>query len=229
MEIGSSIELAKTIDNESPSNYAFYQPTKERNFRVDFGEIANEFSTVFFDRTEKRNHEICYLRGRFDSIKRLADSIKMWVEDEETEENIANRFKELESFHFDDYENPNPQIEERWKYVKNRIFNDTEFWKNKDWEERYFKMVNAAKRKEEWKNYFPFTSHHWLRFSLNYDLTNTWELGLHIIPTWTTENGNYHVGVPESESKEGFTFQELDEAIEFYDLKLKEYQPINWK
>jgi hypothetical protein len=162
-------------------------------------------------------------------MKKVANSIKDWIEIEETVKNIANEFEEFEIFQFDEFENPNPEIEERWKYVKNRIFNDTLFCKKKDWEERYFKMLDAAKRKEAWKSYFPYTSHYWLRFSLNSELTNTWELGLHIIPTWETEDGNYHVGVPESENKEGFTFKELDEAIEFYDFKLNEYQPINWK
>jgi hypothetical protein len=37
IKIGSSIELAKTIDNESPASYAFYHPIRERNFRLDFG------------------------------------------------------------------------------------------------------------------------------------------------------------------------------------------------
>lgn len=227
-KIGSSIELAKTIDNESPSNYAFYKPKKERNFRIDFGETINEYSIVYFDRTEKRNHEICYLRGKFNLIERLAESIKMWIEDEETIDKIAIRFTELEKFEFDKHENPNPKIEERWIYVKNWIFNDTKYWKKKNWERRYFNLIEKAKKKKEWENYYPFQSHAWLRFSINDELTETWELGLHIIPTWTTENGEFHVGVPEREIKEGYTFKELDEAIDFYEKKLIEYQPIKW-
>jgi len=228
-KIGSSIELAETIYNESPSNYVFYQPKKERNFRVDFGDSTNEYSIVFFDRTEERDYEICYLRGKFNSIERLAESIKSWIEDEERIDNLANDFSEFEVFQFDKYENPNPLIEAKWKYIKNRVFNNTKFWQNGGYEERYFQMIEVAKKKKEWESYFPFTSHDWLRFSLNDELTKTWELGLHIIPTWKTDKGKYYVGVPETERKGGYTFQGLDEAINFYEKKLNEHQPINWK
>ena len=101
-KIGSSIELAKTIDKESPSNYAFYEPQKERNFRVYFGDKKSQFSIVFFERTKEKNYEICHLRGLFNSIIELAKAIKNWTEDENEIEEIANRFSNLEKYQFDD-------------------------------------------------------------------------------------------------------------------------------
>jgi len=225
-EINSSIELAKTIDNELPSRYAFYKPLKQRNFRVEFGETNNRLSIVLFDRTHERNYEYGYLRGQFDSIKDLAQLIKSWVEDEEHTEKVAIEIGNLELFQNDEIKNPNYKIEERWIHIKNRIFNNTKFWENPSYETRYYRIILAAKQKSEWHGYYPFTSHDWLRFSLNENLTETWELGLHIIPTWKTDVGNYYVGIPDNQ---GHTFECLDEAIAFYDEKLKELAPINWK
>ena len=227
-KIGSSIELAKTIDKESPSNYAFYEPQKERNFRVYFGDKKSQFSIVFFERTKEKNYEICHLRGLFNSIIELAKAIKNWTEDENEIEEIANRFSNLEKYQFDDFENPDSRIDARWKYVRNSFFNDNKFWKNKNREERYFKMVDSAKRKDEWKNYYPFTSHYMLRFSLDNEIRHTWVLDLNIIPSWDLSKGNYKVNVPEEENKEGFYFDKLEDAIEFYDIKLKEHQPFKW-
>jgi len=225
--VGSSLELAKTIDKESPTNYAFFLPTTSRNFRVAFGAHTYEYALVLFDRTADMDYELCYLRGSFNSLSRLASSIKAWVETEEEIDTLAHQFEEFERFPVDTFKNPNPKIEARWQYVKNRIFNDLQFWKRYDWEKRYFNLIKEAKQYEAWKNYFPFTSLDWLRFSLNDELTNSWELGLHIVPSWNTGEGTYHVGVPESESKQGYYFHELDAAIAFFDKKLNEYHPIS--
>jgi hypothetical protein len=224
-KIGSSIILATTSDGKSPSDYAFHNPIRERNFRVNFGNTIQEYTVVLFDRTKTRDYEICYLRGKFSSIKRLAKSIQMWIEVEEKVQVIASCFPELETFQFDSYKNPNPLIEARWQYIQNKVFNNAHFENNKEWENRYSKMIAAAKRKKEWETYFPFTSLHLLRFSLDNNLRNTW-VELHITPTMNDESGNYHVGVPSTENKQGFTFQKLEEAIDFFDLKLNDYHPI---
>ncbi len=226
--INSPIELAKTIDNESPSSYAFYNPKKDRNFRIDYGRNKEEYSIVLFDRTEERSHEICYLRGLFSSLSKIADLISCWIDREEGIRQIEIRFEELEGFQFDEYENPNPIIETMWKYVKNNVFNNTKFWTNRSWEERYFKMIDKSKRNESWKDYFPFTSHDLLRFSLDEQLRHTWVLDLNIVPSWDIAKGNYKVSVPEQESKEGYYFDRLEDAIGFYEKKLNEYQPIKW-
>lgn len=226
----SSIELAKTIDGELPSNYAFFQPQAkgERNFRIQYGQHIEEFSIILFDRAGHRGYETCYFRGLFKSLETIAQLLKDWIDKKEEKKKITSKFSELEVFELDEFEHPNKAIEEEWRYVKNHIFNNPKFWDNRDYEERYYSMLKLAKKKEAWRSYIPFTSHDWLRFSLNKELTDTWVLGLHIIPTWTTENGKYYVGVPESESKGGCFFEEVEAAIEFYDKKLNEYQPVKW-
>ncbi len=226
--INSSIELAKTIEEELPFSYAFFHPTGERNFRVSFGKNKNQFSILLFDRTEKRNHEICYLRGIFNSMDDLAKVIKNWIEDEEEIDELANSFSNLERYKFDEIKNINDEIEVRWKYVRNSIFNNSEFWKNRNWEERYFEMIDKAKRKEEWKDYYPFTSHDMLRFSLDNEIKYTWVLSLNIIPSRDITKGNYKVSVPKEETNEEYYFDKLEDAIEFYDMRLKENQPVRW-
>lgn len=227
---GTSIALAKTIDGELPANYAFFQleTEGERNFRIQQGQHIEEISIILFDRAGDSAYEICYFRGLFKSLARIAQLLKNWIEKGEEIEKIASEFKELEVFEFDEFEHPNKEIEEKWRYTKNRIFNNPKFWNNRDYEERYYSMLKLAKRKESWKKYFPFTSHDLLRFSLNKELTYTWVLDLNIMPTWTTEKGKYRVGVPEMESKEGYFFEEVEAAIEFYGKKLNEYQPVKW-
>lgn len=225
-KIDSKIELAKTIDDKPPSNYAFYKPEKERSFRVNFGKTLHEYSVIYFKIQEK--NEFCCLRGIFNSMERIAISIKNWVEDEKTSNEIANRFSELESFEYDDYENPNSKIEKRWVSIKNFVFNDRWFWENRNWEQKYFKMIRMAKGIEEWKDFYPFTSHYMLRFSLNEKNSYTWKLGLNIIPTRDEAKGKYLVNIPEEKNNKCY-FNNLEKAIEFYGIKLKEYLPIKWK
>lgn len=235
--IGSSIELG-AVNNETPSKYAFYYPKKERNFRLEFGKTVDEYSIVFLIRPEERKYEICYLRGIFTSLEKLAKSIKLWVEKEEDIDVMANRFQELERFVFDSNKHPNPKIEECWMYVKNDVFNSTRFWKKRNWEKRYYKLIREAKMKKEWENYYPFIDLERLRFSKNYELTEMWEYGIDIIPTFTkgegdfnfsnpkalNDEGGYYVGVLQSENEEGYFFKELNKAIEFFEKKLNEYQ-----
>ena len=166
-----------------------------------------------------------YLTGVFESLERIAVVLQYWINRDLKLKEFTERFNELEAFKFDDFEHPNEEIEQRWIYIENRIFNRHWFWKNRDYEERYSKMVRLAKRKKEWIHLFPFTSLDLLRFSLNKALTHSWVLGLHIVPTRTTERGKYYVGVSESENKEGYFFEKLEKAISFYAEKLKEHQP----
>ena len=66
---------------------------------------------------------------------------------------------------------------------KNIFFNDTEFWKQTKWNERYSEMLNEAKRYNDLESYFPFTSHYSLRFSIDKDIKETWTLYTYILPT----------------------------------------------
>ena len=231
-KIGSSIELAKTFDNTLPSNYVFYEPNKARDFRVGLRRAHRQFTVVLLEKTGVRDFVICYFRGIFTSMNELAKAIKHWVEDEYDIDKIATRFPNLEKYIFDEFENPNPIIEARWKYVRNRFFEQYKFWEGGDREIRYFKMVDHAKRRDEWKNYYPFTSHYSLRFSLTDEISHTWVLSLNIVPTWCKTNGNYRVAVPQKENKaeeDFFYFEKLEEALDFYSVKLKEHQPIKWR
>ncbi|MEM9545179.1 MAG: hypothetical protein AAGA77_04360 [Bacteroidota bacterium] len=224
--IGSTIHLYNSFESPGPANYVYYTPTGDRNFRVDFGRTTMEYSVVLFIRTKEQNYEMCYFRGLFNSLDQLARVLKAWIDEKQNVDVIATQYNELEPFLFDEFVHPNPAIEERWCYVKNRIFNDLKFWQNQNFEMLYFKMLEHAKRNKEWSHYYPFTSHDWFRFSLNEELSVTWVLALVLIPTRTTEKGNYFVGVPEEECKEGYFFDDVEEAIKFYGRKLKEYKPI---
>ncbi|MEM6803791.1 MAG: hypothetical protein AAF696_20465 [Bacteroidota bacterium] len=223
--LGSSIELAKTIEGDLPENYVYYYPDTDRNFRLDFTRSTEEYALVLFDKMEVLNYEFCQLRGLFTSLSEVALLLKNWIEDAYSMDKLASSFPGLESFELDEYEHPDPTIEARWRYVKNRIFNDTAFWKQRDWEERYMKMLHSAKRKEAWKNYYPFTSHNLLRFSLNNELTYVWELSLSLVPCWNTERGNYQLGLPEAEKNKMLYFDKLEDAINSFEEKLKEYAP----
>lgn len=44
---GSSIQLAKTIDGELPTGYAFYEPKKDRSFNISFTNLIKEYAARY--------------------------------------------------------------------------------------------------------------------------------------------------------------------------------------
>jgi hypothetical protein len=226
----NAIKLALTIDKNEPSDYAFHHSIKSRSFRTEYARNENETSIVLFDRL-KTDYELCHFRGIITSIDRLAKLINDWLENQLSVEQIALKYNELEKFEDFGFKHPNPKIEAKWIKVKNMQFNELSFWKHQDWHNRYDIMLIEAKKRKEFAKLYPFTSLYWLRFSMNDKLTKTWQLGLHIVPTWDTSEGLYFVDYPINEGDSsinpiGRSFVDINEALDFYAAKLNEFKPI---
>ncbi|NRD19004.1 hypothetical protein HNV08_03010 [Winogradskyella eckloniae] len=230
-ETNSKVKLAKTIDGILPNRYAFYNKYG-RSFRAEFAQTDKDFSIVLFERTKKQDYEQCFARGIFNDLKRLSEVIDFWVGEQKSISEIKSEFNELEIYENFDFENSNSDIEKAWNKVKNMFFNDTKFWENTEWKNRYLKMILGAKKHTEFKELFPFTSHYWLRFSPRKEfITECWPLDTYIVPIFHSkeqpkELGNYYVST--DENKDGDYFSDLNDALDFYASKLKETEPIKW-
>lgn len=227
----SNVKLASTIDETFPDKYSFYK-NSGRSFRTEFGSTKKEFSIVLYERTDKQNYENCFARGIFTDLDRLVVVIDLWVDKQKDTLEFKSKFDELELYSDFEIKNPNQDIDRAWTKVKNMFFNDTEFWKQTEWKERYLEMLNEAKRHKSFENYFPFTSHYWLRFSVDKDLKETWTLNTYIIPTMYSEEvpktlGKFYVSFNDKPMGGQF-FETVKEGLDFYADKLKEKKPIQW-
>jgi len=226
-----SIQLASTIDGTLPDRYSFYdKPGK--SFRTEFGATETSFSIVLFERTGKHNYENCFARGLFTNLDRIATVIDLWIDKLSDIDAIKKEFSELELYTDFEFRNPNNDIDSAWTKVKNMFFNDTEFWKYPEWKERYFELLNEAKRHTAFANYYPFTSHYWLRFSVDKDIKETWVLNTYIVPTIYSDEipdtlGKFYVSYNDKPIGGQF-FETAKEGLDFYAAKLKEAKPIKW-
>ncbi|HYF04257.1 MAG TPA: hypothetical protein VEC36_12820 [Patescibacteria group bacterium] len=229
-KINSSVALSYINDGTFPDEYAFYHRLG-RSFRTEFAATEHEFSIVLFERTDKLDYENCYARGIFKNIDRLVNVIGLWVGKQQDILELKAKFDELELFTDFDFKNPNQEIDAAWTKVKNMFFNRTWFWEKPEWNSRYILMLNEAKKHNAFKNYFPFTSHYWLRFSIDKDLKETWTLDTFIFPTFYSEEtpatlGKFYVSFDDEMSRK--YFENLHEALDFYAEKLHETKPIKW-
>lgn len=156
----------------------------------------------------------------------------MWVDKQKTITEIKKVFDELEPFKDFDFRNAHDDIENAWRKVKNMFFNDTEFWKFSEWKNRYIELLDEAKKYQAFQNYFPFTSHYWLRFSVDKQIKETWTLDTYIIPTADSDEipttaGKLYVSYNDKPMGGEF-FETAKEALDFYAQKLKETKPIRW-
>lgn len=230
-KLNSGLQLSSTIDGTFPDKYAFFGK-EGRSFRIEFAATDRLFSVVLFERTDQLNYENCFARGLFDNLDRLTQIIKLWTADKEDVEAIKSKFNELELYKDFDFKNSNGDIEKAWTKVKNMFFNDTEFWKDTDWRNRYLELLTAAKTHNFLQNFFPFTSHYWLRFSIDKDIKETWTLDLYIIPTVYSkeikeDSGKFYVSYNEKPMGGQF-FDNVKGALDFYVEKLREKDPIKW-
>jgi hypothetical protein len=227
----SSVQLASTIDGMFPDKYSFCNKSG-KSFRVKFGTAETVFSIVLYERTDNENYENCFARGLFKNLDRLATVIDLWAGKQRDMAVIKKEFSELELYPDFQFRNPNTSIDNAWTKVKNMFFNDNEFWKDIEWKERYFELLNEAKRHKAFANYFPFTSHYWLRFSIDGDNTETWMLDTYIIPTMFSNKapntaGKFYVSYNDKPMGGNF-FETAKEGLDFYAEKLKETGPIKW-
>lgn len=230
-KINSGLQLSLTIDSTFPDKYAFYNKDG-RSFRTEFASTDRQFSIVLFERTDQLKYENCFARGHFDDLDRLAQVIKLWTADKVDVETIKSKFDELELYKDFDFKHSNSDIEKAWTKVKNMFFNTTEFWKDTDWNNRYLELLTAAKGHNSLQTYFPFTSHYWLRFSIDKDIKETWTLDIYIIPTVYSKEikegvGKFYVSYNEKPMGGQF-FDNVKDALDFYVEKLKETSPIKW-
>lgn len=229
--LNSSVQLASTIDGILPDRYSFYnKPGK--SFRTEFGATETIFSIVLYERTDNQNYENCFARGLFTNLDRLATVIDLWVDKLSDIAVIKKEFDELELYSDFEFRNPNSDIDNAWTKVKNMFFNDTEFWKYTEWKERYLELLNEAKKHKAFANYFPFTSHYWLRFSIDKDIKETWVLDTYIVPTMYSDEipntlGKFYVSYNDKPMGGQF-FETAKEGLDFYAEKLKEVKPIKW-
>jgi len=224
--LNSNIRLGSTIDGIFPNKYAFVQNGK-RQFRVENTSTEKEFSIVLYERSDEMKYENCFARGVFSDIKKIAIIIQHWVDKQNGISEIKKDFDELELYADFEYKNPNYEINKAWTKVKNMFFNDTTFWKTAEWNMRYLEMLNQAKSHSAFQDYFPFTSHYWLRFSVDKDIKETWPFNLHIIPTFEISNGKFYVSYDEKPMG-GKYFETAIEGLNFYAEKMVEIKPIKW-
>jgi hypothetical protein len=185
-----------------------------------------------FEKTPDLNYENCFARGLFNDIERVATVIDLWVDKQKSITEIKEQFDELELFEDFPFKNANDEIDKAWRKVKNRFFNDTEFWKFSEWKDRYVELLGEAKKYKAFQNYYPFTSHYWLRFSIDKQMKETWTLDTYIIPTMYSEEipptvGKFYVSYNDKPMGGQF-FETAKEALDFYAQKLKETKPIRW-
>jgi hypothetical protein len=229
--LNSSVQLASTIDGVLPDRYSFHnKPGK--SFRTEFGATENSISIVLYERCDDKNYEHCFARGLFANLDRLATVIDLWADKQKDIAAIKKEFDELELYSDFELRNHNSDIDSAWTKVKNMFFNDTKFWKYREWKERYFELLNEAKKHSGFKNYFPFTSHHWLRFSIDKDLKETWALYIYIVPTMYSDEipnplGKFYVSYNDNPMG-GHFFETAKEGLDFYSKKLQEIKPLKW-
>jgi hypothetical protein len=229
--LNSSIQLASTIDGTFPDRYAFHN-NRGRSFRTEFASTNNEFSIVLFEMTSELNYESCFARGLFYNTARIAKVIDLWVDKQKGITDIKEHFDELELFEDFEFKNANDDIEKAWRKVKNMFFNDTQFWRFSEWKDRYVELLGETKKHKAFQNYFPFTSHYWLRFSIDKQMKETWTLDTYIIPTMYSEEipttlGKFYVSY-DDKPMGGQFFETAKEALDFYAQKLKETKRIRW-
>ena len=228
-KLHSSITLASTIDGTLPDKYSFCHGPG-RIFSAEYAMTDEEFSIVLYERTDKQNYGKCFARGLFNNIDRLTSVIALWVGTPNDISKIKSQFDELELFVDFEFSNPNDDINRAWTKVKNMKFNTPIFWKDPEWEERYNEMLIEAKQHPLFKNYFPFTSHYMLRFSVDSELRETWPLGFHIVPAshdslkTPISLDRYYVSFLTGSQ----FFKTAREALDFYGKKLQESRPVKW-
>lgn len=230
-KLKSAVKLATTIAGTFPDKYAFYKETG-RSFRVEFAATDNDFSMVLFERTEKLNYENCFARGLFTDLDRVTSVIDLWVDKQENIAKIKGQFDELELYSDFEVKNPDPDIDKAWTKVKNMFFNDTFFWKDPEWNNRYLEMLDVAKRNKFLESYFPFTSHDYLRFRIDTDPKETSTIIPYIIPTMYSNEipkslGKFYVSYNDKPMGGEF-FETAREAVDFFADKLKDKKPYRW-
>ncbi|MEO3407165.1 DUF6193 family natural product biosynthesis protein [Mucilaginibacter sp. CAU 1740] len=218
-------KLSACDDGHFPAQYAFIRGG-ERQMRTEFAATNQQYSIVLYERTDKYKHEICFARGIFNSLERLAIVIDLWVDRLKDANEISDQFQELELYKSFSFKNPDPAIDKAWEKVKNMQFNDTEYWKKPEWQARYSEMLNAAKHYGVFKNLYPFTSHYALRFSKDESIRKVWNLFLNIEPSWHTNEKAFRVSYGEKDVE---VFDDINDALDFFATKMEEIVPLRYQ
>jgi hypothetical protein len=229
--LNSSVKVGATIYGDFPEKYAFLHEGN-RNFSIEFAGSENEFAIVLYEFRHEQKYSYCYARGLFSDIKRLANVVDLWAGQQKSAADIKHQFDELELFTDFEFRHPDPGIDLAWMKVTNMFFNDRSFWKKVEWGNRYLDFLAKAKQHKGFQTLYPFTTHYWLRFSVDKEIKETWPLYVYIVPTFYAEgvseaSGKYYVSYMD-EPAVGKYFETAEQALDFYAEKLNETKAIRW-
>ena len=218
--IGSTIELSKTIYDETPETYAYLIQKGDRDFDFRYGTNTSSYSIVLKDDNMKPAQ--FQFGGIFHDLNRSARLIDTWLNNNDYE-SIIEHFPELERFKgFND----GKQLiaEDRWIYILNRFFREKYSYGQRNIGSKYRSLLLKAREMPYFSKLFPFTSHYMLRFAFDDQLKTGWQLGVHIVPTLDESNGKYLVSAGEDETKSKF-FDDVEPALNYLAQVLSETKP----
>lgn len=216
--IGSKIQLAQVANPE----YATLR-SNGRNFNVKYN-YDNTYLIRLCEENLLYKYNFCHGKIVINNLLDVAQIASKWIDESIQIILLKGKYKNLLLFEALP-SHDNPTIENYWIKIQNRLF----AWAfNNSKDKFYFELIKNAKKHFAFTNYFPFTSHDSLRFSLDEKITHTWTLD-HVIDVYETQDG-YKYGVTLSfENGEKRLFEDVNAALDFYAEILKTNPPINWK
>ncbi|MBK9248338.1 MAG: hypothetical protein IPM69_09570 [Ignavibacteria bacterium] len=191
-----------------------------RDYRVKYAKPLEKYALVLFERTDEKNYEMCYARGLFNDRLEIKGVVDLWVKKQIDIAEIKRSYEELEIYQDFEYRNPNPDIDKAWTKVKNMFFNDEDFWEHAEWKRCYIELLKELKDNKAFEKLYPFTTHYWLRFSIDKNIKETWELDTYIFPTVYCDEvprtlDKFYISFGENLQDRQY-FAELKEAVNFY-------------
>jgi len=217
------------MDGSFAEDHAFLFPELGKGFVFEKTDTKDKYAFTLIERKSKLDYSFCHARGFVIGYDEIVDLIIEWCDKDTCVEELSLRNSEMVPFKPLLPKHNNRKIEEAWVKVKNSTFNDTGFWKRIERLDLNDKIIVAAREMAEYENYFPFTSHDNLRFSIDEMLTETWALSLAIQPSGDFKKGNYMVSYKEDYNEPPEYFYDVKKALCFLNEKMLEQKPVKWK
>lgn len=195
-----------------------------RNFIAGFAKSNIDFFVILFENKHKYIYFDCFARAYITDIEELVDIIYLWVDRELNISEIKELHNEVELFEEFEFKNLNNEINEAWRKIKNLFFFDEGFWNYTEWKSRYLDLLIKANKHKVLRNYYPTTSHMWLKFHLTKECIEPWSHDLIIFPFWIEDNSvilKYKYFVSYTDKIIG-QFKSVDEGLDFLSEKILE-------